>query len=617
MIFCLSQSININLGKSNYLFIFFLIIFSFFSEQKLLANNSVQKSNQQILTEIEPKNQGNGRLLDSWLEIIQQNQETLLPQELALIQSKIASTFFQVGEYGKAVSYWHSANKIYRELQQSKPLAANLSDLAQAYLGLGETLLASETLSEAISIAESSSRVPMASKTRQGRSSKKLNHILYSSYLTLGNIEKIRGEYIEAEINFNNSLKYASSPNEKIAVNLNLSQIFEFHSQKILRRIENIDKEFDNNEEIKNQAISYQNRAWSNAKKVISEKIESLVTVEAYLQLLKLGQPVLRKGFPPQVTGGSQAKDFNEADYLNEAEIILANLPNSTRKVYILIKLSEFKHNPVLTLMEAVTIADRLKDNRSSSFALGRLGRYYLHQKQYTEALKWTDRAIVTSPKTEAHKSLYQWHWQKGRIYTSLARPETAISAYNNAISSLQEISTELARSSKEQIDFSREIEPVYRELLQLLLNNPTPENIEQALFIRDLLQLSELENFFGDDCLELFPKEEKLLSNKTGLIYTIILPTATHVIFKQGKQITSIKIDISQSQLEKLVKEWRYSLEDRTEESYLSLSRKMYNLLLEPIKSELSLNKPDTLIFINDGILKNVPSRSIASSSN
>ena len=83
----------ISLGKSNHILILFLLIFSLLTEQKLLANNSTQEPNQQRSTKIAPKNQEQVPL-DSWLEIIQQNQETLLPQELALIKSKIASTFF-------------------------------------------------------------------------------------------------------------------------------------------------------------------------------------------------------------------------------------------------------------------------------------------------------------------------------------------------------------------------------------------------------------------------------------------------------------------------------------------------------------------------------------------
>ena len=565
--------------KTNYIAILFLTFLSIFSHHKLLANNLNQERNKQVSTQINSQNSYQINI-DTWLSIIKQNRDKLSPQELALIQSAIANSYFQTGKYAAAVEYWRSAININEANQQTLLLANNLNNIAQAYLGLGQTLLAEKKLNKAILIAQE----------------EQLNSILSSAYLALSNIEKIKGEYIKAEIYSNNSLKYASSPREKIAAHHNLSQIFYLHSQKLARKIEDISSEDLDIESLEAKITSYLNQALSAAHKSIefSENSQSLVAVEAYLQLIKLS---------------SQSQQFKPDYYLNKAETILAALPNSTHKVYALINLSEFKPNPISTLKHATEIAEHLEDNRAASFSLGRLGRYHEQEKQYPEALDWTNQAILAASRTQTHKSLYQWHWQKGRIYASLGQTKPAIIAYNKAISSLQNIRTELARSPNEQLDFSQEIEPVYRELLQLLLSHPTSEQIDQALAIRDLLQLSELENFFGDDCLELISRPNKLLPQKTGLIYTIILPEATYVIFKQGKHSTSVqKIDITQFQLEKLVGQWRYSLENQVEETYFSLSQNMYALLIKPINSELALNRPDTLIFINDGILRNVP---------
>lgn len=567
--------------KVNYIAIAFLTFISIFPNQKILADNSIQVSNNQVSTKIDSQNSYQINI-DAWLSIIQHSQGKLSPQELALIKSAIANSYFQTGKYAAAVEYWRSAININESNQQTLLLANNLNNIAQAYLGLGQTLLAEKKLNEAIIIA---------------KEEEQLNSILSSAYLALSNIEKIKGEYIRAETYSNDSLKYASGSEEKIAANHNLSQIFYLHSQKLAKKIEDISPQDLDIESLEEKITSYLDRALSAANKSIelseSENSQSLITVEAYLQLIKLS---------------SQSKQFKSDYYLKKAETILAALPNSTRKVYALINLSEFKQNPVPSLKQATEIAEHLEDNRATSFGLGRLGQYYEQEKQYPEALDWTNKAILAASKTQTHKSLYQWHWQKGRIYNSLGQTDKSISAYDQAIASLQKIRTELARSPNEQLDFSQEIEPVYRELLQLLLSHPTSEQIDQALAIRDLLQLSELENFFGDDCLELISRTNKLLPQETGLIHTIILPEATHVIFKQGKQSTSIQIDITQSRLEKLVGQWRYSLENQVEETYFSLGKNMYNLLIKPIERELALNQPDTLIFMNDGILKNVP---------
>lgn len=536
--------------------------------QKLLAEDFTQGDSQQLLNEIE-----------LWLVVIQQNSEQLSLQELALIESNIASNYLHMGNYAAAIQHWESAIKIYRTHQQPQLLAANLSDLAQAYLGLGQTLLAEKKINEAILIAEP----------------EKLSNILHSSYLTLGNIQKVQGKYLEAENNLSSSLKYAAEPEEKVTAHNNLSQVFYAQSQKLEKQAQDIAAEELDSKELPNQARDYWQRSWLTARRAISagETIKSLVTVEAYLQILKLG---------------SEVDDFNPTPYFIKAETILSTLLPSTRKVYALISLSNFSPTPVPLLTSALSIAQDLEDHRSASLTWGQLGKYYEQKKQYQPALESTNQAISAAKKAQTNRSLYQWYWQKGRIYTSLGQTEPAILAYNQALASLQKISSELARIPHEQLDFSREIEPVYRELLQLLLSEPNPEQIQQAIAIRDLLQLSELENFFGDDCLTLRSEPNRLLPDQIGLIYTIILPETTHVLFQQGEAIKSITIDITQPQLEELVRQWRYSLEDQTEENYLALSKRMYDLLIKPIQSELSKKRLTTLIFVNDGILKNVP---------
>lgn len=561
-------------------YIFFLIFVTYLSSvfsQRAIAENLNKENSEQLSSQISLTNPYLFQI-NSWLEIIQQNQEKFSNQEVALIKSKIAHNYFQIGKYVEAIQYWRSAIEVYQDNQQTQLLAANLTDLAKAYLKLGQTFLAEKKLKEAMDIAES----------------EKATDILYSSYLVLANIQKIQGKYTEAEANLNNSLKYATNPEEKIAIHHNLSQLFEAQSQKFFKRTEYIAAEIRNTKESRTLAFNYQQKAWNSANKAIelSKDIKSLVAVDALLQILNLGS---RKG------------DFNPKPFLGRAEMILSLHPESTEKVSALINLSKFSNTPIQTLNFALNIAERLKDNRSISLANGRLGNLYEQTQQYDLALLKTNKAILAASKIKPDKNLYQWYWQQARIYTILSQTNKAISSYNSAIASLQNIREEVAKSTDEQLDFDQEIEPVYRELLHLLLQEPSSEEIEQALITRDLLQLSELENFFGDDCLELV-SEVKELPSKTGLIYTIILPEATHIILKQGKQSKSLKIDISQSQLEELVKQWRSTLEDRTEEDYWSFSQTMYDLLIKPIKPELDKNQLETLIFVNDGILKNVP---------
>ena len=327
------------------------------------------------------------------------------------------------------------------------------------------------------------------------------------------------------------------------------------------------------NWELKQKAKSLDNLAIQSAQKAVTfseeDNIQSLPAAEALLQLIKISWEGKREDI-----------DAKRNYYLQKVETILSKKPQSTRKVYALINLSKFQDNPVSTLIKAVNISKNIDDDLSASFSLGYLGHYYEQTKQYKIAQKWTDKARIAAKLSQNNSSLYRWEWQAGRIYNSLGQTEQAIEAYEQAISSLQLVKSQLTLGKDRQLDFEREIEPVYREMLTLLLSqNPTFERVEQAINVRDLLQLSELENFFGDDCLELLsPNSDRVLENeKTGLIYTIVLPKKTYLIFVSGKNIKSFQVDIVQSELENLVKQWRLDLESRENDSYLFSGRRLY----------------------------------------
>lgn len=135
------------------------------------------------------------------------------------------------------------------------------------------------------------------------------------------------------------------------------------------------------------------------------------------------------------------------------------------------------------------------------------------------------------------------------------------------------------------------------------------------SLYQKDLLLLSELENFFKDDCFELETYTEKdklayLKQTDTAVVNTIILDDKTYLIwqFSDGK-FKKYAVNISQSQLEKLVTQWRFDLENKENDNYLPLSQQLYKLFFSPaVQADLETSKPKNLIFVNDGILRNVP---------
>ncbi len=82
--------------------------------------------------------------------------------------------------------------------------------------------------------------------------------------------------------------------------------------------------------------------------------------------------------------------------------------------------------------------------------------------------------------------------------------PKEAIVAYQQAVNTLQSLRYDLvAINPQAQFDFREQVEPVYRQLVELLLqpqgnSQPSEDNLRQARDTIEALQLAELTTSFG-----------------------------------------------------------------------------------------------------------------------
>ena len=361
-------------------------------------------------------------------------------------------------------------------------------------------------------------------------------------------------------------------------------------------------------EDLSQQASSIAKKAWHNAKQAVKESKSSqnLFSVEAILQLVELSKIYSAEKIIEPVS---------VEDYLIRANEILSGLPDRERKARALLELANLQKNPVTTLNSALKVAESIGHLPTQSMALGYLGADYEQKQDYDKAIELTYRAQQIAGQVRAADLLYRWDWQAGRIHRAKGRDKDAVRAYQQAIASLQLIRSDLATANEElQTDFQLEVEPVYRQLIELLLEgNHSEQELRQALEVKDLLQLSELENFFGDDCIIVKSEPEAGDSDTerehTTVINTIVLEQNTYLILQlPNGRVKSFQVPISARKMNQMVEQWRYDLENQENESYLTLSSKLYQLLIETIEPELTASKTEQLVFVNDGILRNVP---------
>lgn len=305
----------------------------------------------------------------------------------------------------------------------------------------------------------------------------------------------------------------------------------------------------------------------------------------------------------------------------------LASLPASVASIYArihlvqsLLKLGEPTPQTIAEICAiAVQQAKDLADQRALSFALGTLGSVYEHTQQLSTAQELTQQALNIAQAINAPDITYRWYWQLGRLLKQQGNIQNAIAAYDTAVAELQTLRNDLVAVNRDvQFSFKESVEPVYRESVDLLLQsyeiNRNPENLDRARQRMEALQLAELDDFFREACISAqFVSLDTVVNQDnptTTIIYPIILNKQLHVIVKiPQKPLHHYAIKKSQAEVEDVITQIReYILEpDRTEEVE-SLSQQVYDWLVKPIESDLKNSQVDTLVFILDGALRNLP---------
>ena len=265
----------------------------------------------------------------------------------------------------------------------------------------------------------------------------------------------------------------------------------------------------------------------------------------------------------------------------------------------------------------AVAQAQYLTDLRAKSYALGHLGTLYTHQQMWPQATAMTQKALSLVQSIDAGDLSYQWHWQLGKIYTAQEQRSAAINAYTAAFTTLESLRRDLvATNSDVQFSFKEQVEPVYRELVDVLLRSspaaPSPSALAQARDVIEALQQIELENYFRSACLDhQRVKIEDVDQRGTAVIYPIILPDRIEVLLSLPNQphLRQYTTHLSQEHVESTLVQLRQFLET----PYIDLkgqklAQTVYDWLIRPVKTALDQNQVTTLTFVLDGPLRNLP---------
>ncbi len=319
-------------------------------------------------------------------------------------------------------------------------------------------------------------------------------------------------------------------------------------------------------------------------------------------------------------------------ELLSSIQRNLANLPPSRDAIYAqvnfaesLIQLIEVQQTNntkipndqdiAQLLAKAIQQAKTLNDQKAESLALGTLGKLYTKTQQWSEAQSLIQQALILSGRINASDISYQWQWQLTQVLTHKGDIKEAIAVNQQAVDTLKSLRSDLVAMNPDvRFSFQEEIEPIYRNLVSLLLQFPSQDNLKQARNVLESLQLAELDNFFRTACLKAKAEQIDTVIEKddrtAAVIYPIILPDRLAVIVSlPGQPLRQYSTKLSQVAVENTISQMRQTMSPAfSEEEGIMVSQKVYDWLIRPLEAQLVDHGIKTLVFVLDGVLRNVP---------
>lgn len=403
---------------------------------------------------------------------------------------------------------------------------------------------------------------------------------------SLGNVLQQLGELESSQTNLQQSLEIA----QRLQLPLEIS-LTEFSLGNTARSLSDI-----------KDAIAH----YENAAKIASNPLAKVQALINQLSLLVENERI------------TEAKSL-----IPTIQSQVPNLPTNQAGIYARINLAQTlttignKKDIAEILASSVQQAKIIGDERAESYALGSLGEVYEQNFQLQEAQDLTQQALFMAEKIDASDIAYRLEWQLGRLLKAQGNIPAAISAYDAAVTTLQSLRSDLVAVNRDvQLNFRDRIEPLYRQSVELILQEKGQgkPDLDKARQRIEALQVAELDNFFREACLSnQFVVLDKVVDRdnpNTAIFYPIILDNHLEIIIKLPKQPLIHKTSqVNRRQVEQVITKIRETIvEPDANQKFKAVSQQLYNWLIKPVETDLKNSKVNTLVFIPDGLLRNIP---------
>jgi CHAT domain-containing protein len=569
-------------------------------------------------------------------------------------------SFYQLGQWQDAIKVWEQATKIYQQQNNSLDLAITLSNLSLAHQKLGQWQQADRTITQSLQISRSLEVNPASQRaiaqaldtqgnlniglgktedaitvwqeaailhSKLGDLDPQIRNVLNQaqalktqgfyrrSLQTLESIQlllpKISDDLLTAIALHNygdmlttvGDLKLAHQPLDKSLVILNRLANSEQKSIVLLRlgNLARLEGKTEEASEFYRKSSQVAGRSLTNLQAQLN--LFSLLIESEDLQ----GAVEMRSQIASDLSklGNSREEIFARINYGES----LLRLTKVTRRDVTDDLLAEAAKILAISAQQAKSI----NDNRTLSSALGALGNAYEQSKQIESAQNLTQQALAIAQSINAIDIAYRWQWQLGRLLNAKGEAKNAILAYTEAVNGLRQLRSDLVFVNPNvQFSFRETVEPVYRQLVSLLLQGEAGDkqkNLVKAQEAIESLQIAELVNFFRSDCLNAAQVDISQVDKTAAVIYPIILEDRLEVILSLPNQpLSHYSSKVTAAQIDDMVIDLRVNLKDPSSEDYLPSAQRIYDWLIRPAAIAIAKSQIKTIIFVSDGSLRNIP---------
>ena len=558
----------------------------------------------------------------------------LTPQSICTAQSTQAQAdllthqgqlSLEQGQYTQALEQWQQAQQLYQALNDQEGIMGSQINQSLVLKRLGFYPRACKTLTQALQLNPHLCQTAITSSPDLFNLQSSLTPTGVIALHNLGNVLRQLGQFDSAAAALGQALRRAQQLNltEPISsIRLSLANTHHTRYRQALNRAllsdDPLGKDLATHtaQSAAQSALTHYQQLATSPNQSTQVKAQ-LNWLQLYLSLERSPEPVLSQ---LQAQHRSQFSNILKSllkvdwDQLRSMDALAARLSFSELLLTIKQHSLSFPGDPLQVALEqtqtALQQAQALQNLRMKSQAYGLLGQLYLQASQVEEAQTLFARALTTAQSGQAWDLAYQWQARLAQMYQRQGNRPQALQAYATTIDLLDQVrGTLLSANADLQFSFQADIEPIYHQYLQLLLESSTPD-LGQVIQVFERLQLAELENYLQCGKLNVISLSQVPSDENTALIYILNLGDRYEVILRSPQGTLHHHTPNTQ-----LVQEHLHNLRIAlhsprfafTQVQWIQGSAQaLYQQLLHPLKSHI----PPTgnLHFVLDSTLQTLP---------